>query len=417
MGNLESRGRPRSEHCQYDTEEFLRQCRACADEEMEAFIERICCDPAVCLIADFEARSNYQSRIRASMEADGQLAERGHFWAEGASVNYFHDLLGALHEYKRRFEERRRAEFIETSIGKIVFEALDYALETRRSALIEGNSGIGKTTGLDAWAETHLGQARLVKLKGITHRTGFFREVARACGLARGTGLTPAKMQMRVEQFLQRSKLMLVIDEGQYLFPPGNRVYTPPELINWLMTACYNERVPFAISATAEFRKRRAIIEKNTTWQSEQLRRRIRRDFELPEKPTKEDLLLVAEKLLPGQPRSAVDLVAGYSMASGGYFQAITDTIDDARLMARRAGRDKFTFADLRAAIQDWRSPSDNALQRVFTDPPKARRAGRPGRVETESPAQDAEPINDRLNPVCGPLKAAPRQQLSLTPN
>jgi hypothetical protein len=134
--------------------------------------------------------------------------------------------------------------------------------------LIEGNSGIGKSTAIKAWCEINAGRARRVELKGIIHRTGFFQELAKACGIARGGGLSSCKVQTRVEQFLQRTKLMLVIDEGQYLFPPGNRVYTPPELINWLMTACYNEGVPFVISATAEFGKRRAIIEKNTTWQS-----------------------------------------------------------------------------------------------------------------------------------------------------
>jgi len=405
------------ELCQTSAADFLNVCLGRAEKGLETFIERVCCDPSVALLNEGKERTRYQEIAQLVLQDCGQLDENKSLFVQDATLEYFHDLMGALHEYKRRYEQRRREDFIETSVGTAVFEALDYALETGRSALIEGNSGIGKTTGLDGWIGMHLGRARIVKLKGITHRTGFFREVARACGLARGTALSPGKIQMRVEQFLQRSKLMLVIDEGQYLFPPGNRVYTPPELINWLMTACYNEGVPFVISATSEFRKRRAIIEKNTTWQSEQLRRRIRRNFELPQKPTKEDLLLVSEKLLPGQSRSAIELVAGYSMASGGYFQAITDTIDDARLMARRDGRDKFTFADLRAAIQDWRSPSDNALQRVFTDPPKARRAGRSGSVETESTVQTEEPFNDRLKAGCEPIKAIPRQQLSLVPN
>jgi DNA transposition AAA+ family ATPase len=404
-------------HCQKNADDFLKECRWKAESHLETFLERICCDPEIAILSGGQEEERYRTIAELVLQDSSQLDFGKRLYVEDANVKYFHDLPGALHEYKRRYEERRREMFIKTSIGKVVFEALDYALETGRSALIEGNSGIGKTTGLEAWCAMHAGESRLVKLKGITHRTGFFREVARACGLARGTGLSPGKIQMRVEQFLQRSKLMLVIDEGQYLFPPGNRVYTPPELINWLMTACYNEHVPFAISATAEFRKRRAIIEKNTTWQSEQLRRRLRRDFELPQKPTEEDLLLVAEKLLPGQSRSAVELVAGYSMTSGGYFQAITDTIDDARLMARRDGRDKFTFADLRAAIQEWRSPSDNALQRVFEETPKARRAGRPSLVESEPSAQTAEPINDRLKASCGPLKAIPRHEISLVPN
>ena len=327
-------------HCESSADEFLQVCRERVESELDEFLERLCCDPLLAVTTDQDEKARYSKIVKIVFE-DSEYQDRTTGQFETAGLLCFHDLLGALSEYQKHYANAVKEAFVETSIGAVVFEALDYALETRRSALIEGNSGIGKTTALEAWCDMHAGQARLVKLKGITHRTGFFREVARACGLARGTGLSPGKIQMRVEQFLQRSKIMLVIDEGQYLFPPGNRVYTPPELINWLMTACYNERVPFAISATAEFRKRRAIIEKNTTWQSEQLRRRIRRDFELPELPTKDDLFRVAQKLLPDQARPAIEYVVGYSLASKGFFQAITDAIDDARLMARRDGRDR----------------------------------------------------------------------------
>lgn len=405
------------EHCQKSAEEFIAECRERAENGLESFIERICCDPSIAPVSEEKAREHYQKAARNVVEETDTWGRPKMLYVENAEVCYFHDLPGALHEYKQRYQEKLRAYFVETSIGRVVFDGLEYALE-RGAAFIEGNSGFGKTTALEAWCNMHAGRARLVKLKGITHRTGFFRELARACGVAQGVGLSPGKIQLRVEHFLQRSKLMLVIDEGQYLMPPGNRVYTPPELINWLMTACFNEGIPYAISATAEFRKRRAIVEKNTTWQSEQLRRRLGRFFPLPDKPTKEDLLRVAEKRLPGQSRSAVELVAGYAMASGGYFQAITDAIEDAKLIARRDGREKLTFADLKTAIMDWRSPSDSALQRVFEEKPKTRRTGRPPFVQDAAPVESAEPENDRLkerlNDRCAPFKEPVRQEISL---
>lgn len=388
---------------------FISKCRERAESELDTHIERICCDPSMAVTTDKHEAAQYNRMARIILEDEEGIKWNG----ENANCPYFHDLLGALFEYQERCIASVRENFVETSIGKVVFEALDYALETERSALIEGNSGIGKTTALEAWCEMHAGQARLVKLKGITHRTGFFRECARALGVARGAGFSPGKVQMRVEQFLQRSKIMIVIDEGQYLFPPGNRVYSPPELINWLMTACYNERVPFAISATAEFKKRRAIIEKNTTWDSFQLRRRIRRDFELPQLPTKDDLLAVATKLLPGQSQSAIDYVVGYSLASKGFFQAITDAIDDARIIARRDGRDKITFADLMAAVRDWRSPSDNALQRVF-EPLKTRRGRPPESSAAEEPQQLSGTERTVLNDDLRPVKTAFRTDISL---
>lgn len=404
-------GEPR-ERCKLSADDFLRVCRERSESGLGEFLEHLCCDPTCAVEDDAKKIRNYQSIVRVAFE-DTEYEEQTRMPFGSARLLYFQNILGALLDYKARSEKAARDNFVETSIGKVVFEALDYALETGRSALIEGNSGIGKTTGLDAWCEIHSGQARLVKLKGITHRTGFFREVAKALGVASGTGLSPGKIQMRVEQFLQRTKIMLVIDEGQYLMPPGNRVYTPPELINWLMTACYNEGVPFVISATSEFRKRRAIIEKNTTWQSEQLRRRIRRYFSLPEKPTKTDLFRVAEKLLPGQDSRAVEYVVGYSMTSGGFFQAITDVIDDAHVLARREGREKITFADLKAAVQEWRSPSDAALQRVFENPVPARRGRRAAPVEDAQEQPILEQDNRRLNARLSPVKAPALEEIS----
>jgi hypothetical protein len=69
---------------------------------------------------------------------------------------------------------------------------------------------------------------------------------------------------------LKRTKLLLIIDEGQYLWPQHRRITSHPELVNWLNTTCYNEGVPFVISATEQFTKRRQAVETQTDWSSEQ---------------------------------------------------------------------------------------------------------------------------------------------------
>jgi hypothetical protein len=88
-------------------------------------------------------------------------------------------------------------------------------------------------------------------------------------------------------------------------------------------------------------------------------------------------------------------------MASRGYFQTITDAIEDAQLIAKRAGRDRITAKDLQSAVKDWRAPSDAALQRVFDSKPEnARRAKRVATYEDsalpEAPSED--PFNEPLN-------------------
>ena len=55
--------------------------------------------------------------------------------------------------------------------------------------------------------------------------------------------------------------------------------------------------------------------------------------------------------------------------------QAVVDTIDDARLLAEDAGRQRITVTDLKRAIAEIRVPSDAAQQRVFA--PAEKRDGK----------------------------------------
>lgn len=388
-------------------EDFRHDCHAQA-ESLDAFLEEVCCNPKLILASEFDSKQRADYQRRLSEETGENHLPDYRF----CTLPYFHDILGALFEFQRRYAEQVRADYAETSIGKIVGDALDYAQETGRSALIEGNSGFGKTTAIKAWHEMHLGQSRYVQLSGITTRGAFLKRVARACGVANGDGLSMERIQGRVEDYLRRTKLLLIIDEGQYLWPQGKRITTHPELINWINTALYNEGVPFAISATKQFSLRRQVVENQTSWSSEQLRRRTRKVFPLPDAPTTDDLRLVARKLLGGLGETAVEFVAGYAMASRGYFQTITDAVDDAQLIARRAGRERFTGRDLQAAVKEWRAPSDAALQRVFDSKPERRRHR--ARIEVEPrdrelpEAESAQPVTRNASPVHSSFSTVP---------
>ena len=406
---------------------WLDECRERTATELDRFIEALCCDPKMEVATQVGSLPAYRrcveivlDDVRDQLDGDWKLGrerpdlksavgDRNQFRA--AEVPYFHDVLGALFEYQRRHAEVTRADYVETSIGKIVFEAMDYVLDTGRSALVEGNSGFGKTTALKAWCEMHPGQARYVQLSGITTRRTFFRKLSKAFGVANGDGMSASRMQSRVEDFLHRTKLILAIDEGQYLWPQGKRVESHPELINWLNTACYNEGVPFLISATKQFTLRRQLVERSTEWSSEQSRRRIRKVFPLPEVPTTNDLQVVARKLLGdlGEiSEQAVDLVVGYARATRGYFQTVTDAIEDAQLIAKRAGRDRITSKDLKIAIHEWRAPSDAALVRVFDSEPLKKPRGRRVSVAKPSDFDEGEsPVNELLNRHTRPLQPA----------
>ena len=124
----------------------------------------------------------------------------------------------------------------------------------------------------------------------------------------------------------------------------------------------------------------------------------------------------MACKLLPDMSREVIDYVVGYSLASKGFFQAITNAIEDARLIASRAGRTEIKFSDLKAAIQDWRSPSDAALQRVFENQPKGRRGQAAGAEVQPESAPVLPPVEEPLNRLLRPVNSADRREISPVP-
>ncbi len=203
----------------------------------------------------------------------------------------------AVRKYQDAYEVRVKEEFVQTTIGKEIFETLDHGLGIGKMVVIEGESGSGKTTAVEAWCAAHQGEVRCVSLSGITHKTGFFQKLATAIGLA-ASKRKATDMQMKVEDFFRKTRLMLVIDEAHYLFPQHQRSHSSPELVDWVNTALVNQRVPVALICTDQFAKLKARVEKRTGWTSEQLEHRVKRYTKLPATPTKEDLEAVAAKLL-----------------------------------------------------------------------------------------------------------------------
>jgi hypothetical protein len=207
------------------------------------------------------------------------------------------EMADALREFQDRYEANVKSDFVLTTIGKEVFETLDHALAIGKMVVIEGESGSGKTTAAEAWCGQHQGQASFISLSGITHKTGFFRQLATAIGLS-ASKRKGSDMQVKVEEFFRKSRLMLVIDEAHYLFPQLQQRESSPVLVDWVDTALVNHNVPVALICTDQFAKLKARVERQTGWTSEQFEHRVKRYKRLPETPTKKDLEAVAAKLL-----------------------------------------------------------------------------------------------------------------------
>jgi hypothetical protein len=106
---------------------------------LHQFIEELCVNPHMEVAMPDNCDSEYGSTVS---ETESPAHQRK------AELPYFDNILGTLVEYVRRMEQRASADYVETSIGKIIFEALDYAMETRKPVLIEGKSGFGKSTAV-----------------------------------------------------------------------------------------------------------------------------------------------------------------------------------------------------------------------------------------------------------------------------
>jgi hypothetical protein len=290
---------------------------------------------------------------------------------------------------------------------------LDVALLTGKMVVVEGNAGIGKTTAADAWVQLHLGECRRVSLSGVSNKTSVFRAISQSLGLASSYAHTATDMQARIEDVLRRSGLMLVIDEAHHLFNAAERVYTRPELVDWINTSLYNHNVPVGLIVTPQFRIRMARVERQTSWNADQLRRRVKRFCQLPAKPRTVDLENVTRKLLPGASKEQLDYIVGYSLSSKLHLPAIVDAIDEARLLARREGREQITFEDVERAIRDFCAQSAQAWAAPIPDAasPRQRTRTRPFRAALDSvPSAAAGAIPLRPDPP-----AALHREVNLT--
>ena len=362
----------------------LAQTVSGSADELRHLLMDLCINPK--LVVQFSDQENREQAVDPS-ELNRELN-----WRQKRKkiypYSYVTSVVKAASEFQKRYEADIKSGFVLTTIGRPIFETLDHALSIGKMVVIEGESGIGKTTAAEAWCAGHQGQSRFVSLSGITHRTGFFHKLATAIGLA-ASNRKSIEMQLRVEEFFRKTRLMLVIDEAHYLFPQYLDRISSPELVNWLNTALVNHQVPVALICTDQFAKLKLRAEKRTGWTSEQFEHRVKRYTKLPTVPTKADLKAVAKSLLrmrwnpatekwdltgPPAPVDFVKMVAGYAMTCKLPLPATVDTIEEARFQARSQRRSYVNAKDIHRGLFGYQIPSNAAMQEAFrvTQPNRA---------------------------------------------
>jgi hypothetical protein len=276
-----------------------------------------------------------------------------------ANLEYFKEVIAALVDYKRHYEERVKAEFCLTAIGQQVWKQLDAALKSKTMIVIDGLEGRGKTEAVRAWCNCHLGMARFVNLDGTSTKTTQFRELARALGVGHGYSSKVSEMQAKVKEVLRVSQLMPVIDEAHFFFNQGPRMYTRPEMLDWIDTALCNPPLPLALITTPQFLICMERAAGQVEWNYRQFRRRCKRYVRLAPKNTPTDIEAVARKLLPGADKATIKQIMAYEALSKWDLSAVGDVVREAKLLAEEDKASKVNFEHVHRAIYEVLIVSD----------------------------------------------------------
>jgi hypothetical protein len=243
---------------------------------------------------------------------------------------------------------------VETTVGRRVTEAFDYARETRSMVLVDGVARIGKTFSARAYCERSAGLARYVQVPFSNDDTTFFRAIARALGVSSSLQLKALELRARVEEVLQSGDLLLVLDESAWLWPQTGRQYSLPSRVNWLLTALVNFGCPVALITTPQFHASQKRVETQTGWTSEQFMGRIGHIERLPQVLPIRDLLAVASAIFPEGDEKTWQAMAGYADMNPQTKLAGMDALAKrARWLASQDRRAVATPDDLRRAMRE----------------------------------------------------------------
>jgi hypothetical protein len=326
---FEARAEAEKRPMTYAAARFVANCRDAAKQQLTAWLERLCLDPAVAI--------------------EGQ-------W-------YFPNLIPVLRGHFSKCAEAVRSRIADTANTRKVFEALEYSLAGDGITFIEGLARIGKTFAVKAWCDQRPGLARYVQVPATNDDMSFLRRIADALGISSSLSLKSTELRERIERTARSAKLAIILDEGHLLLGvQDHRWRKRPTRIAWLMNELINYGVPIAICSTPQFVADKARIQDRTGWAWEQFDGRIGHFAALDQILSPEDLKAVARFHLPEVNADALFGVVKYAQESSSYVAGIEHVTKRARYYAQRAGRSDVITGDIVQAIKD-RLPLDMSSQ------------------------------------------------------
>lgn len=132
---------------------------------------------------------------------------------KGISDGSYKNFCGSIRSFRKIAEERgtiQQQAFVLNSLAEIVFAALDYAQANRCMTLLVGESGMGKSTVLQAWRndEKNRGRSVYVDCPPVGGNKGFLSAIAMRVGVNKNLP-TPAMLDAVVRSFNPNRILLL----------------------------------------------------------------------------------------------------------------------------------------------------------------------------------------------------------------
>ncbi len=332
--------------------------------------------------------------------------------AEAAELPGFPGILADLDQYRRRFENATAARIATTATTTAVWDLLDYAMSQRGLVLAEGPYRTGKSYSAQAWAQMHLGQCRYVQLSSNTDDGSFYREIARAVGVACGSQMKGAQMRERIEAVLREQHLLLIVDEADWIWPQSGRVKDAPNRVCWLLSLV-NGGVPVALIGSRNFARLMSNVERHCKqWGSEQFHGRLRLRVPLPEKLGEADLFAIARTVIPHADDATRMLLVGHALKSPAPVPAIESCVARAEWFASEDGR-QLGFDDVRRVMNEAGTlPSDFTPIAHAPQSPLTTGPAHPAPLARGTPATAA-----RNRPAGAPLGSGVRVTVSPVPS
>ena len=155
---------------------------------------------------------------------------------------------------------------------------------------------------------------------------------------------------------------MLVVDEAHFVFNQSRRMYSRPELVDWIDTAICNCSIPIALVTTPQFILCMTRAADQVEWNYRQFRRRVKRWEKLPAANTEQDIMAVAKSVFKNADAQMVSLIAGYALLSKRDLSAVGDVADEVRVMLGTDDLGKATARQVHRAIHEYLLPSDKTF-------------------------------------------------------